>query len=394
MKTIAILMLGTFEGLEKQLGLNKNIFLEGDNGWVWEYATGLQQEGIEAIVYILSQKYNGIYQSKRHGCKVRFLPLKNWHRLTSKFLILPSRWSLTAYWKTLLEAFAWQDSLQAALREDRIDLLYVQEYWPIRFDFLIEKLDIPVIGVDQGGKESWGIKSHKRQSLPKAYKLTCQNHEELETVKSYGADAVLLPNGVDTEFYSPSPENSNSNTDKTILTVARLENKQKRTSDLIRALQYIDDDWTLEIAGKGADLELLQNLASELGLADRVCFLGFIQDKKELIRKLRECGVFALPSANEAVAYAVLEAMSCGAAVITTDLKPFRNLVINDKSGIRVPVRDPKALAQGIVQCYENRERYGREARQIVVDSYSKQKLFSQLAEIINSCPTVSYANS
>ena len=101
MKTIAILMLGTFEGLEKQLGLNKNIFLEGDNGWVWEYATGLQQEGIEAIVYILSQKYNGIYQSKRHGCKVRFLPLKNWHRLTSKFLILPSRWSLTAYWKTL-----------------------------------------------------------------------------------------------------------------------------------------------------------------------------------------------------------------------------------------------------------------------------------------------------
>ena len=207
-------------------GIDKNTFLEGDNGWVWEYATGLQQEGIEAIIYILSQKYDGIHQSKRHGCKVRFLPLKKWHTWISKFLILPSRWELTAYWKSLLETLAWQDSLQAALREDRIDLLYVQEYWPIRFDFLINKVDIPVIGVDQGGKESWGIKSHKQKSLPKAYKLTCQNHEELETVKSYGGDAVLLPNGVDTDFYSPS-QLKNPITDKTILTVARLENKQK-----------------------------------------------------------------------------------------------------------------------------------------------------------------------
>ncbi|MGL6342421.1 MAG: glycosyltransferase family 4 protein, partial [Waterburya sp.] len=223
-------------------------------------------------------------------------------------------------------------------------------------------------------------------SLSKAYKLQCQTFEELEKVKNYNSDAVLLPNGIDTDFYCPLPVN-NPNTDKIILTVARAYDKQKRTSDLIRAMQYLDSSWTLEIAGTGSDLKMLQDLASRLKVTTRVRFLGFITDKSELRKKYRQCSIFALPSAWEGLPLAALEAMSCGASVVVTDITAFKKLIIHEKNGIKVPVKNPLALAQGILKCYENRENHGKQARKGIVDCYSKKKIFSHLATIIKSCP-------
>ena len=48
---------------------------------------------------------------------------------------------------------------------------------------------------------------------------------------------------------------------------------------------------------------------------------------------LRCCGVFAMPSANEAVALAALEAMACGAAVVLSRISPFEDLVTDGVNG-------------------------------------------------------------
>jgi glycosyltransferase involved in cell wall biosynthesis len=389
MKTIALLLhCGVFEKeFGKRFGLDRDSYLETyRNDWSWDYVSGLKKEGIEPIIYTASQKYSGIYETQ-DGYRVRFLPLKAWYKWASKFRFPPKRFKIGTYWQELINSVAFKDSLLLGLQEDKVDLLYIQEYWSTRFDFLIDNVKIPIIGIDQGGNDSLAIKSHKQKSLPKAYKLQCQSIEELEKVNSYDGDAVLLTNSVDTDFYSPSPFKDEFRERKNILIVARLFERQKRISDLIRAMQYLDNTWTLEIVGTGSDLKFLQNLASSLGVAQRVRFLGFIRDKSKLREKYQQCSVFALSSAWEAVALVVLEAMSCGAAVVTTDIRTFKNLVIHEKSGIRVPVGEPLALAQGILKCYENRELYGKEAREIVVDSYSKKKMFSQLAEIIKSCP-------
>lgn len=390
MKTIALLLsCNSFEKEFKSFGFDKDSYLKSyRNDWSWDYIIGLKKEGIEVILYTISQKYSGIHQT-HDGYKVRFLPLKNWYKWASKFRFPPKRFKIGTYWQNFIHFVAFKDSLQDALARDKIDLLYIQEYWSTRFDFIVEQISIPVIGADQGGNDSLAIKLHKQKSLPKAYKLQCQSNEELEKVKSYGGDAVELTNSVDTDFYCPSSVTSQSAEQKKILIVARLYERQKRISDLIRAMQYLDDTWTLEIVGIGNDLKLLQNLASSLGVAQRVNFAGFIKDKNQLRDKYRECSVFALCSASEAVALVVLEAMSCGAAVVTTDIRTFKNLVISEKNGIRVPVGEPLALAQGILKCYENRELYGKQARKTVVDLYSKKKLFSQLAEIIKSCPKI-----
>ena len=222
MKTIALLLhCGVFEKeFGKRFGLDKDSYLETyRNDWSWDYVSGLKQEGIETIIYTASQKYSGIYQTK-DGYRDRFLPLKSWYKWASQFRFPPKRLKIGTYWQDLINTFAFNDSLQLSLRRDQVDLLYIQEYWSTRFDFLIDNVQIPIIGVDQGGNDSLAIKSHKQKSLPKAYKLQCQSIEELEKVGSYSDNTFLLTNSVDTDFYRPSSFHNQCENRKNILIVA------------------------------------------------------------------------------------------------------------------------------------------------------------------------------
>ena len=51
-----------------------------------------------------------------------------------------------------LNALAFSEPLKAALMHDEIDVLYVQEYWSGRFDYIVNNVDIPVVGADHGAK--------------------------------------------------------------------------------------------------------------------------------------------------------------------------------------------------------------------------------------------------
>jgi len=63
----------------------------------------------------------------------------------------------------------------------------------------------------------------------------------------------------------------------------------------------------------------------------------------------RRCGVYAMPSDNEAVALAALEAMACGAAVVLSQIRAFERLVTDGINGRLVSVGDVKGLAAGIM---------------------------------------------
>jgi len=53
---------------------------------------------------------------------------------------------------------------------------------------------------------------------------------------------------------------------------------------------------------------------------------------------------------------------------------------------VRVPVGDPLALAQGIAEADKAHDRLGQAAREIVVSSYSKRRMFQELAQVIRDC--------
>ena len=86
----------------------------------------------------------------------------------------------------------------------------------------------------------------------------------------------------------------------------------------------------LVVAGDGPELAGLRERARELGIADRVHWLGHRDDVPGV---LAGCGVFVLSSRNEGMANVMLEAMSVGTPVIATAISGVRTAVAADDGG-------------------------------------------------------------
>lgn len=83
---------------------------------------------------------------------------------------------------------------------------------------------------------------------------------------------------------------------------------------------------------------------------------------------LAQCNVFVLPSYREGTPKSVLEAMSCGKAIITTDAPGCRETVMEGKNGFLVPVKEDKAIAEKMLFLSKNPdicEQMGKASRQI-----------------------------
>jgi glycosyltransferase involved in cell wall biosynthesis len=385
MNVAMLLSCGSFEGFFGRIqGQTRQSYLEiYRNDWSWYYARGLLDNGIKPTLYIPSLCEAGKYETDA-GSSVRFLPLKNWYRPFEQVWIkrLSRATRLSLYADERLNAIAFMQSLQEALAQDKIDLLYIQEYWSGRFDHIVERVGLPVVGADHGGVSKGVLKWFKRRAFEKAAVCYAQTEAECRAIERFGGHSKLQTNGCDVSEFFPDPSVPRG---KTVLTVARLTNKQKRTSDLIRALAELPEDWTLDIVGTGPHKKMLERLAANLNLSSRVRFHGFL-GRAEVRDLLRRCGVYAMPSAHEAVALAALEAMACGAAVVLSQIRAFEALVTDGINGRLVPVGGVKALAAGIVEAWEQRESLGRAASDTVRTRFNTRILYFQLAESLRGC--------
>jgi glycosyltransferase involved in cell wall biosynthesis len=355
------------------------------NDWSWYYAAGMLDNGLRPTIYLPSVRYAGRYETDA-GIPVRFLPTAGWYRPLAKLrrACRATRWSL--YAQEWVNAAAFFPALRSALVEDSIDVLFNQEYWNGRFDYLSAHVDVPLTGMDQGGLAQGVVKVAKRRALGRAAALFCQTHDECRQVEQFGGKPLLQPNGCDTSFFYPPAEPVQKT--KTILTVARLTDKQKRTSDLIRALPLLGDDWSIDIVGTGPDRGMLEALADQLAVRHRVRFHGF-QGRAEVREFCRRCGVYAMPSSNEGVCLALLEAMGCGAPIVATRIRAFQTLVTDGTNGLLVPVGDPPALAGAIGRAWDRRDALGAAAAESVARDFDTRRLYRQLADRLRTAAAV-----
>ena len=138
----------------------------------------------------------------------------------------------------------------------------------------------------------------------------------------------------------------------------------------------------LLLAGDGPDRPALVRLASELGVADLVRFIGWVDD---LPRFYATVDVFALSSLNEGTPVAAIEAMAAARPVVSTDVGGVADVVEAGVSGLLVPARDPEALARALVQLARDpalRERMGAAARTHAATHYSHLRLVDQIEQV------------
>lgn len=140
----------------------------------------------------------------------------------------------------------------------------------------------------------------------------------------------------------------------------------------------------LVMVGTGALENECRRLAENLGIKEKVTFLGGVEEE-ELYRQFAACDVFVLPSIvrSEAFGLVQIEAMAFGKPVINTNLPSGVPYVSLDKiTGLTVPPSDENALAeamQWMVDHEEERTEMGRKARQRMKDEYREEVMLERV---------------
>jgi glycosyltransferase involved in cell wall biosynthesis len=194
---------------------------------------------------------------------------------------------------------------------------------------------------------------------------------EVEELVCLPAGSVLtIHNGVPDETRPPAPR---PRPGPLIGSIGRLE-AQKGYDVLIRALGAIEEA-TLVLVGEGSERAALEQLATEVGVANRVVWIGWSEDARSYLRTF---DVFAFPSRFEGFPLAVLEALLARTAVVATDIGSTGEAVRHGETGLLVPHDDVAALADAIRKLLGDeplRRRLAQQGRQLVLARFTAEHM-------------------
>jgi phosphatidyl-myo-inositol dimannoside synthase len=170
-------------------------------------------------------------------------------------------------------------------------------------------------------------------------------------------DSVVIPNGVDTVRFSPATSSVASSVIN-ILCVGRLI-ERKGQHHLLQAFAQIQEHCAiptrLTLVGVGDAESTLRQLATRLGIAQQVTFRGVIP-QEQMPAIYRESHIFVLPSQNEGISIALLEALASGLPVIVTKPAVGIRLFKSEENGLIVPWADVAALARALVKLVQDEQ--------------------------------------
>lgn len=132
---------------------------------------------------------------------------------------------------------------------------------------------------------------------------------------------------------------------------------EKDLATLVHAWPIVRESFPkarLVLVGEGPERPALAKLAGELGLGDSFAMPGATQDVEA---ELRASDLFVLPSTEEGMSVALLEAMAVGLPAVASAIPGNRRLVVDFKHGRLAPPRDPAALARTIVDQWSTFDR-------------------------------------
>jgi N-acetyl-alpha-D-glucosaminyl L-malate synthase BshA len=154
-------------------------------------------------------------------------------------------------------------------------------------------------------------------------------------------DIRVIHNFVNCELYRPAPDRRSK--EKRLIHLSNFR-PVKRPLDCIRILKEVlrSTEATLWMVGDGPERGPAEVLARQLGVADRVSFLGKRDHVEELIPQSH---VFLLPSEMESFGLAALEAMACGVPPVATNTGGTPELIVNGEDGFLEAVGDVPAQA-------------------------------------------------
>ena len=251
-------------------------------------------------------------------------------------------------------------------------------------------------GGDLFGLQGTLLNKLKRLVLTHSAAVTVVSRAMLDEVSKIDANdrrVHVIPMGVDfqTRFVPSKKKKQNI----PLLFVGRLV-KKKGVRYLIDSLPLILEKHPqvhLVIAGDGPEKDDLKSRCINLGISNHVRFLGAV--KNELLPELYHTSdVVVFPSVvaedgdQEGFGLVLVEAMGCECATVTTDLPAMQDIIANGKTGLVVPQKNIRELAEKIICLLDDpklRRSLGREGRRFVLKNYDWNIIAKQYSKLIAS---------
>ncbi|SED77420.1 glycosyltransferase family 4 protein [Streptomyces sp. TLI_105] len=168
-------------------------------------------------------------------------------------------------------------------------------------------------------------------------------------VEHLGGDAVVIPNGVDVDFFARA-EPKKEWQGETLGFIGRIDEPRKGLPVLMRALPKILTERPgarLLVAGRGDEEEAVASLPAEM--RSRVEFLGMVSDEDKA-RLLRSVDVYVAPNTGgESFGIILVEALSAGAPVLASDLDAFAQVLDQGSAGELFANENAEALADAAI---------------------------------------------
>ncbi len=203
-----------------------------------------------------------------------------------------------------------------------------------------------------------------KKIFKKADKVQTISHFLADFAKEMGAkDIDVVPNGVDVSLFEKIDEekilewkNKLGKKDKDIflVTASRLVEKNA-VGDIISSLAYLPENIKFVVAGVGKLQMQLKFQIKNLGLEERVKFLGFTE-QKDLPALFKACNIFVRPSLSEGFGNSFVEAMAARIPVIATPVGGIVDFIKDEQTGFFVEVKDPESIAREVKYILENKD--------------------------------------
>lgn len=192
----------------------------------------------------------------------------------------------------------------------------------------------------------------------------------------FPADRVFhIPNFADEREVTPLPRDSfDTPPERPLLLAAGRLHVNKGFDVLLHSLVDIPDA-ILWLAGSGPEEHALKHLCAELGLDERVRFLGWRTDVTAL---MRTADLFVCPSRHEGLGSIVMESWAHRCPIVATRSQGPGEVITDGKSGLLTPIDDAAALTRAIrsvLDSDELRQQLIEGASEVYAQGYSKQRI-------------------
>ena len=202
---------------------------------------------------------------------------------------------------------------------------------------------------------------------------------------------ATIYNGVDTNRFSPgdgTPIRSELGieTDAPVVGILAALRPEKNHELFLRGAAEISENLPscrFIVIGDGPCREPLEGLAQELGIAERVRFIGSRSDVPEILRAI---DVLALTSHNEASPVSILEALATGVPVVSSEVGSVPEVVVPGETGSLFQPGDLGAFVEATSSLLDGpdlRKRMGEEGRRRVCQRWSLEAMVSGYEELV-----------